>query len=53
MNRSTVQESFWESDFGNKYIERNKDDLLLASNFGTHSIRKNSFRIWRKHRYEY
>lgn len=37
MNRSTVQESFWESDFGNKYIERNKDDLLLASNLSLFS----------------
>ena len=32
MERSTDQESFWESDFGNKYISRNKDELFLAAN---------------------
>ena len=37
MNRSTEQESFWENDFGNKYIERNKDYLLLASNLSLFS----------------
>ena len=28
----TEQEKFWSTQFGNDYIERNKGDLLLASN---------------------
>ena len=28
----TEQEKFWSTQFGNEYIERNKGDLLLASN---------------------
>lgn len=37
MNRSTEQESFWENDFGNSYIYRNNDNLLLAANLSLFS----------------
>ncbi len=33
----TEQEEFWAGDFGNNYIERNKDATLLASNINLFS----------------
>lgn len=36
-NYATDQESFWAGEFGNRYIDRNKDSQLLASNISLFS----------------
>ena len=32
MNYLTEQEKFWAEDFGNSYIERNSDNLIISTN---------------------
>ncbi len=37
MNYKTEQENFWAGEFGNEYIERNKDEIIIASNIALFS----------------
>ena len=44
MTFKTEQEAFWAGDFGNKYIQRNQGDVLLASNLDFFSKTLNAAR---------
>jgi spore coat polysaccharide biosynthesis protein SpsF len=44
MTFKTEQEAFWAGDFGNKYIQRNQGDVLLASNLDFFSKALNAAR---------